>query len=593
MCGIVGVMSPTAMSVQMKEFFHDLLLHDVVRGPHATGVAAIDTMDRKLTVMKKAVPSYVFLQDKEQMEPLFEFKHNFNIYIGHNRFATSGARDVDANAHPFVHGDIVGVHNGSLRNQKLLDNHEKFVVDSDNLYNHLDRNGLDHTITKTDGAYSLVWYNKEDNSLNFIRNDERPMAIGKLSNGCWVWASEIEMLRWLVTRHKSLSWATYKENGVDYNLCHKLEPMTHMKFEFADKTRTIPTPRLSKKTEPVFPRQAYNMGYSWDDYSGNTSRPRQSTSQVSVTGNTTYGKRIKDVLGQFLVGAAINSAIEVEYMGNATEASRTGYVAKLVLFKYQSKNGKVVVFHQYMHDQSFTKDWTEKDIGRRVYGEISSVCEIQPTTFACVKNEELNSTLQLTALTFTKPARHYPYCDDKDVDVAAMMKEEAAKAKEGESQNVLPFREAQQKTTEITQTQTGSPNSVTPNVSLAELAGPRPETLAAKIDRITFEMDEAERKAVKEQTQSFMDKRIFLGNGWMKQSEFIEACTLNAARCAECARSLANINPQGIYLYTHFDRDTGTNHDYLHCSRRCMQQNKDECDLIDQDYDQRYGGQDD
>ncbi len=98
MCGIVGVASSNAMSLPMKEFFQQLLFHDVVRGHHATGVAAIDTMDRNLVVAKKAVASPIFLDDKEMMEPLFAPRHNFNIYIGHNRWATSGAKDKDENA---------------------------------------------------------------------------------------------------------------------------------------------------------------------------------------------------------------------------------------------------------------------------------------------------------------------------------------------------------------------------------------------------------------------------------------------------------------------------------------------------------------
>ncbi len=67
---------------------------------------------------------------------------------------------------------------------------------------------------------------REDNTLNFIRNDERPLAVGKLSNGCWVWASEMGMLTWLVRRHKTLSWATYEKDGVKYNNVFALDPMT-------------------------------------------------------------------------------------------------------------------------------------------------------------------------------------------------------------------------------------------------------------------------------------------------------------------------------------------------------------------------------
>jgi len=554
MCGIVGVASPTPMTLPMKEFFQDLLFHDVIRGPHATGVAAIDTFDRSLCVEKKAVPAPLFLYDKEVMENLFAFKHNFNIYIGHNRYATSGAKDADANAHPFVHGDIVGVHNGSLRDQKLLAESEKFVVDSDNLYYHLDEHGLDDTIKKTNGAYALVWYNREENTLNFLRNDERPMAIGKLSNGSWVWASEMGMLKWLVGRHKLLSWATYKENGVDYQMVHQLEPMQHMKFEFQDKSRSVPMPRLIKKNAPVFPTRIY-QGYGWDNtgYDTSTNRRQYQTQHSTSTSSTPYAAKVKSVLAKFLNGGAeIGSCIEVEYLGKAEEKSRTGYVAKMELFKYQSKNGKVVIMHMYQHDNCYVKDWTDKDIGTRLYAAISGVIEHNPATYGCVKNDELGCTITLTGLSVVKPNRYWPYCDTVE--------------QEGEDQNVLPFRVGtSQQTREETPQKVGSEESKDSVILL-------PKDLTA---------------------EEFMQGKVHLANGFCTQKEYIEMCTLNAARCAECARSLSRISTNQIWLYIHWDRDTGRAHDYLHCSSQCYRQNKLECDLIDEDYDRRFGGRDD
>lgn len=576
MCGIVGVASPTALTIQMKEFFQDLLFHDEIRGRHATGIAAIDTMDKSLSVEKKAVPAHIFLQDKEAMENLFAFKHNFNIYIGHNRWATSGAKDDDNNAHPFIHGDIVGVHNGSLRNQKLLADSEKFVVDSDNLFYHLDNHGLDDTISKTNGAYALVWYNKEEGSLNFLRNDERPIAIGKLSNGCWVWASEMGMLTWLVKRHKQLSWATYKDNGVEYNCVHQLDPMKHMKFDFAPRSRAMPVPRLITKTAPVFPTSSY---YGWPDdnevYSRSARSQRtqhqNSTSSTAGTSSTEYGKRITETLAKFLAGGAqCGSMLELEYLGKHEEASKTGYLAKMELFKYQSRNGKVVIFHQYQHDNSFTKDWDESKIGTRLYGAIANVVEINNSTYGCLKNEELGVTMGVTQLTGIKPNRYWPYCDEAEMARQAVL--EAAKPplsapakQEGENTaNVLPFRVPQQAPASSTE-KLGSPDSKGQLTLLSEQTTP----------------------------DDFMNSKVFLANGFMKQKEYIEACTLNAARCAECARSLTNIATTNVWLYVHFDRDVGTPFDYLHCSRRCYIVNKEECDMIDQDYDKRFGGKDD
>lgn len=554
MCGIVGVASTNPMTVPMKEFFQDLLYHDTIRGPHATGVAAIDTLDRSLVVQKKAVPGDIFLKDEEIMKSLFEFKHNFNIYIGHNRWATSGARDVDANAHPFIHGDIVGVHNGSLRDQRLLDDSEKFVVDSDNLYHHLDKHGLDDTLTKTNGAFALVWYNKEDGTLNFIRNDERPLAIGKLANGCWVWTSEMGMLQWLVKRHKSLSWATYKEGGVEYDLCYNLAAGQHLKFEFTKHSRQIPVPRATKKTLPVFPSSNYMGRWGWgDDYpdQGNNNNRRRPQSS-----STDYGNTVREVLLKFLGGdPMVGSMVELEYLGKKDEPSKTGYVGKLELFKFQSKNGKVVIFHQYQHPASYVKDWTEADIGKKIYGAISSVCVTNQSTYACIKNDWCGYQFGITGLTTIKPNRYWEYYDIP----------EASTKQEGENtQNVLPFRAPQQAPAE-SNPKDGESESKGSVILLSEDA-----TIA-----------------------DFMNQKVYIANGFMIQKDYIEACTLNGARCSECARSLVNIEARNVWLYTHHDRESGSSFEYLHCSRRCMIANKEECDMIDQDYDRKYGGTDD
>lgn len=274
MCGIVGVACSGPMTVPLKELFQNLLYHDVVRGHHATGIAAVDTNNKGISVVKAALPASEFLQQPEPQE-LFAHKHNYNIYLGHNRFATSGSKSEDANAHPFQWGHIVGVHNGSLRNQSLLDDHKDFEVDSSNIFWHMAIHGLDDTISKLNGAYSLVWYDSQENSLNFIRNSERPMVIARLTGGATVWASEMGMLRWLIKRHKFLRFDTIKgdDGKTDEDFCYSLTEGHHFSIKFDG--RNIKKSHLVKKTLPTFPVQTvmnYGNFGSWrsdkEDWSG-------------------------------------------------------------------------------------------------------------------------------------------------------------------------------------------------------------------------------------------------------------------------------------------------------------------------------------
>ena len=150
--------------------FKALLELDTVRGPHSTGIAAVRGGQNVLVA--KGVGTPWDLAETKKYEEIFR---GFNkVLLGHNRWATKGAV-TRANAHPFEFDKIVGAHNGTLRSVKELDDHENFEVDSENLYYHMNKHGVYETIPKIDGAFALTWYNKEEHTINFIRNSERPL----------------------------------------------------------------------------------------------------------------------------------------------------------------------------------------------------------------------------------------------------------------------------------------------------------------------------------------------------------------------------------------------------------------------------------
>lgn len=68
-----------------------------------------------------------------------------------------------------------GVHNGTLKNKYKLPRHTEFDTDSEALYSYINTSGVHEAIKEVDGAYALVWYNKEEDTLNMLRNKERPL----------------------------------------------------------------------------------------------------------------------------------------------------------------------------------------------------------------------------------------------------------------------------------------------------------------------------------------------------------------------------------------------------------------------------------
>lgn len=176
----------------MEKVFKNLLQLDTIRGPHSTGVAMVRTNGDNKTVKKLGTP-WEGLFDSKDFEEYLK-GGSFNVLLGHNRWATKGKINAK-NAHPFDFDTLVGAHNGTLRSVRDLDDHEKFEVDSENLYHHMERNGVAETVKVLDGAFALTWYNKEESTINFIRNSERPLYYCFTEDRkAIIWASEDWMI---------------------------------------------------------------------------------------------------------------------------------------------------------------------------------------------------------------------------------------------------------------------------------------------------------------------------------------------------------------------------------------------------------------
>lgn len=188
MCGIVGVAGDLA--VKHERVFTDLLVMNQLRGFDSIGVAKIGYA-RKPTVLKTLEHPASLIQSKEYKDLL---SGSNRVLLGHNRAATVGDVNV-LNAHPFTHGAITGVHNGTVAYRKDLEDHQNFQVDSDNIYYHINKKGVKDLWPKLWGAASLVWWNEDEESLNFLRNKERPMYLAfDKERKVIIWASEFYML---------------------------------------------------------------------------------------------------------------------------------------------------------------------------------------------------------------------------------------------------------------------------------------------------------------------------------------------------------------------------------------------------------------
>lgn len=202
MCGLVGVAGN--LYKDHINAFTQLLFVDTLRGQDSTGVAGCD-LDGKAQLLKGVGPA-VDLIDRRGYDEVVRISRR--VIIGHNRFGTMGGKTKE-NAHPFAFDSVIGAHNGTVdypSKNRMVDG-AKFGTDSEAIFNNIDVEGAEETITKLDGAYALTWYDRHYAELNMIRNNERPLFYCYTKNReVMFWGSEIGMLQWILRR-----------NGVDYD----------------------------------------------------------------------------------------------------------------------------------------------------------------------------------------------------------------------------------------------------------------------------------------------------------------------------------------------------------------------------------------
>lgn len=203
MCGIVGIVAFHKKNYpERSKFLYQSLYVSALRGTDGTGIFCVPHTDDKkdIVVYKKPIPSFDFLQLKPTEEILKNSEY-FKYFVGHARAKTSGVSTIN-NTHPFTHGHITLVHNGSAYGLYDLVDKKSFDVDSETIAYALSLHPPEKVIENLTGAFTLVWYDAKEDSLNIVRNDERPLSFKvDEKNELFLFASEQEMLELICARN--------------------------------------------------------------------------------------------------------------------------------------------------------------------------------------------------------------------------------------------------------------------------------------------------------------------------------------------------------------------------------------------------------
>lgn len=368
MCGHVGVAGNIWKTE--KEVFKTLLILDQLRGPHGTGIGVV-SKDNKLGYMKSSgSPTDLFRDFENDGMSGGLVNENVKVLIGHNRWATVGAK-IGKNAHPFLHKHIIGAHNGTLTHRHLSNfpRHKDFEVDSEVVIESLASEGFEKTMDKIHGAWTLIWYDKETQKLNIIRNKERPLWVAWNSIGdSFFWASEQWMLNVAMHRH-GLTPTNMREIEVDK--LYQLDVSNVLKMKDAELTpvtehcgfqppKVVSTPfrpttggfQATKTTQsggvsssPSGDYTGYIKGKTWDTTTRTWVWPKTSDNVLMLPPNW---KEYKDYARK-----------EVDFTIIGSVISRT---SKIPYFKCRLLEGnEKIEVRLYAHNHPDKKMWAEHE----------------------------------------------------------------------------------------------------------------------------------------------------------------------------------------------------------------------------------------
>jgi hypothetical protein len=305
MCGLAGVMKYN-MAPSYYARFRDLMIMAQLRGDDGSGIISVPKGNKD----DEEIPNVNITRTTWSSAHLVTLKNFDDVtkgdrscLLGHARMPTKGGNDIE-NVHPHRSHDICLMHNGTMSHvggthiaQGKSDSKEiaKFLV------SHTPQEFVQNSF----GAYCLTWVDIKKQTINFLRNNDRPLWFAEekfssaetSSTDALFWASELWMLK--ITLSRSFG---YNENRFKF---YQLPVDEHWEFPlnvpvFLEAPKKTECKKIIKHT----PRATYysmygEYGYgaydAWDhddqEPTGTSVVPFEKKADQSTSANSSAGTK--------------------------------------------------------------------------------------------------------------------------------------------------------------------------------------------------------------------------------------------------------------------------------------------------------------
>lgn len=337
MCGLFGAIAKSNLIAQELKVFHGLAFINELRGEDSTGMFAYHRKGKghATTYHKDLSPPSEYLRD--HIPKVFRDAGPLKTFIaGHARAATIGDKTNVNNAHPFTHGNIIGMHNGTIRS--AFKHSSEFGTDSEAVIYNIHKYGHEETIKMLNGlndaAFALVWFDTDKNKLYFIRNSKRTLYFTNDNDGVGYYSSDDAHLKIILNmykKHAKASTTTLLPVG---------ELWTYSFENGGYKKTTTP---FFKNVEAYSPyRQSYSQSVQTNTYrgQGTTSKKLETSSGAGVSTtkeskqgspSTTTGSK-KEQSRSTLPQRNSSTSLKIEMPWDEEEVTRTEPVYSFPVF---------------------------------------------------------------------------------------------------------------------------------------------------------------------------------------------------------------------------------------------------------------------